>query len=425
MQHEALTHPLYLLHGCVQHYPWGGYHFIPSLLGVENPENRPFAELWMGTHAQGPSAVERGQLSIGLDELIAAEADKILGKATSARFGSRLPFLFKILDARDMLSIQVHPSRLQAAAGFAEEEAAGIPLDAPQRNYKDDNHKPEVHVALSRFWMLHGFRPLDEIADMLVSIPDFADLAPWFPIYLLDVDEDSAGGQELLRRLYEQIMTMPQSEVDRILKNLLARIEPLFDRGALNKISPHYWAVKAARSFPLPGDSCDRGIFSIYMMNLIELLPGEGTFQGAGIPHAYLEGTNVELMANSDNVLRGGLTPKHIDVPELLKTVNFASGKPEILTGTAISPSEQLYRTPTEDFELSRIELMAGGEHRGGMQHGPDILILLEGSALLSAAGQNQRLLQRGDIILAAADSAWTLQSASGAQLYRATVPLI
>ena len=425
MKPDALSHPLYLLHGRVQHYPWGGFFYIPGLLGVDNPEKRPFAELWMGTHPQAPSAVERGGARIGLDQLVREEPEMILGGVTLRRFGPTLPYLFKVLDARRMLSIQVHPSRLQAEAGFAAEEAAAIPLDAPQRSYKDKNHKPEVHVALSEFWMLHGFRPLEEIADLLVSIPDFGEIEPQFAIYLQDIGDDTAGRQELLRRLYEQIMALPQAEVDRMLNGLLSRVGPLYDRGALKKISPHYWAVMAARAFPLQGGGLDRGIFSIYLMNLVRLQPGQGTFQGAGVPHAYLEGVNVELMANSDNVLRGGLSQKHIDVPELLKTLSFASGKPEILTGTPVSPTEQIYRTPVEDLALSRIELMAGETHASPNRHGPDILILLEGAAQLSEGERNSRLLQRGDIVLAAADSSWKLSSTAGAQLYRATAPVI
>jgi len=415
---------LYPLHGRVMHYPWGGYACIPGLLGVRNDEKRPFAELWLGSHPQAPSEVEVEGGRIDLVELLRREGERILGSAVLARFGAGLPFLFKVLDAREMLSIQVHPSRAQSEAGCAAEEAAGMPLTDPRRNYKDRNHKPEVHVALSEFWMLHGFRPLEEIADVLAGIPDFTGLSPWFPLHLLEVDEDPAGRAELLRRLYAFIMTMPQDEADRILGGLLAHLEPLYDAGSLHKSSPHYWAVKAARSFPLPEGHIDRGIFSIYLMNLVELQPGQGTFQGAGVPHAYLEGVNVELMANSDNVLRGGLTPKHVDVAELLKTIRFDDGRPEILTGVVAEGGERLYPAPVDDFLLSRIELEPRGVHASGSGHGPDILIALEGEASIRAEGE-ELALRRGDALLAAANSPWRLHSSSGALLYRATVPLI
>lgn len=424
MKSRRLAQMLYPLHGRVMHYPWGGYTCIPGLLGVSNDEKRPFAELWLGSHPQAPSAVEVEGGRAGLDELLRREGERILGPAISARFGVGLPFLFKVLDAREMLSIQVHPSRAQAEAGYAAEEAAGVPIADPRRNYKDRNHKPEVHVALSEFWMLHGFRPLEEIADVLAGIPDFTGLAPWFPLHLLEVDEDPAGRAELLRRLYAFIMTMPQDEADRILGGLLAHLEPLYDEGRLHKGSPHYWAVKAARSFPLPEGHIDRGIFSIYLMNLIGLQPGQGTFQGAGVPHAYLEGINVELMANSDNVLRGGLTPKHVDVEELLKTIRFDDGRPEILSGVPAEGGELCYPAPVDDFLLSCIALAPGGEQEGGSGHGPDILIVLEGEASIRAEGE-ELALRRGEALLAAAASPWRLHSSSGALLYRATVPLV
>lgn len=419
MMDNAMVYPL---HGKVQHYPWGGYHFIPQLLGLENAADQPFAELWLGTHPQAAAEVEIRGGRLGLDVLVRENPGLILGEPVTARFGADLPFLFKILDAREMLSIQVHPSRDQAAAGFAAEEAAGIPLDAPQRCYKDRNHKPEAHVALGEFWMLHGFRPLEEIADLLQSLPDFSGLAPDFALYLADVGLDLEDRSALLRGLYTRIMTMPQSEVDRILGGLLRRITPLYDRGELKKISPHYWAVKAARSFPLPGGGVDRGIFSIYLLNLVRLSAGEGTWQGAGVPHAYLEGTNVELMANSDNVLRGGLTPKHVDTAELLKTLDFADGRPEILTGTPVSASERLYATPAGDFQLSRIDLTPGMAHAAAAGYGPEILILLEGEAELTDSATS-RQLRRGECFFAAAGSSWQLSSGRGARLFRATVP--
>ncbi|HQG45771.1 MAG TPA: mannose-6-phosphate isomerase, class I [bacterium] len=415
---------LYRLHGRVQHYPWGGYDYIPGLLGVPNPARKPFAELWMGTHPQAPSEVQVHGGRMGLDELVRRNPEAILGAAVHARFGAELPFLFKILDAREMLSIQVHPSRQQAVAGFAAEEAAGVPQDAPQRNYRDSNHKPEVHVALTPFWMLHGFRPLDEIADLLTGIPAFAGISPWFPLALLEADADPAGQEQLLRRLYEHLMTLPQPEVDRVLGSLLARIEPLFDRGLLKKNHPDYWAVKAARAFPLPGGGIDRGLFSIYLLNLLELQPGQGTFQGAGVPHAYLEGVTVELMANSDNVLRGGLTPKHVDVSELLKTIRFLGGQPELLDVVSPAPGELIYRTPVEDFQLSRIAVTEGTEYWSATSHGPDILIVVEGRATVAAGGDEQPL-ERGGILLAAANAPWHLRSSTGALLFRASVPLV
>ncbi len=403
----------------VQHYAWGGYEFIPHLLGIDNPEGKPFAELWMGAHPGAPSVLKNLRPATDLQTWISENSMTALGDQVIKKYGPRLPYLFKVLDARDMLSIQVHPSKAQAEAGFAAEERAGIPRQDPKRNYKDDNHKPEIHVALSEFWMLHGFRPLEEIADALAAIPEFENLAPQWPLYLQDVGVDPDGRRALLRTLYEQIMMMPQEEVNILFDGLLARIEPLYDRGLLKKISPHYWAVKAARTFRLDNGDRDRGLFSIYLMNLLRLQPGQATFQAAGVPHAYLEGSNIELMANSDNVLRGGLTPKHVDAVELLKTLDFSSGPAAILEGVPVSGSEIKYPAPVADFALSCIRLERGGSHTQSKEHGPDCLLVLEGAVRL--AGES---LQRGEVLFVPAGSGYSLAADKQSVIWRATVPL-
>jgi mannose-6-phosphate isomerase len=172
------THALFKLQGCVQHYDWGGFDFIPKLLGAPHPAPRPCAEFWLGVHASGPSLIMSAEGSVPLPEFIKQSPEGILGCDVAARFGNHLPYLLKILDARKMLSIQAHPTLSQARDGFAAEELAGVPLTASTRNYKDTNHKPEVHVALTDFWMLHGFRPLEEIAAILAEHPGIRSLFP-------------------------------------------------------------------------------------------------------------------------------------------------------------------------------------------------------------------------------------------------------
>ncbi|HUJ76211.1 MAG TPA: mannose-6-phosphate isomerase, class I, partial [bacterium] len=302
--------------GSVQHYPWGGYEFIPRLLGQDNPNREPCAELWMGAHPRGLAQVEIDETRLTLDRLIAADPWLTLGGPVALRYNGRLPYLFKVLDVRDMLSVQAHPSRAQAEQGFARENAAGIPVDAPQRVYRDENHKPEVHVALTEFWMLHGFRPLEELVDVLSSEPELAPLAAAFTGRLAAAGREAEPRLALVRDLYGRVMEMPQAEVDAVLQPLLARLESEEAAGKLRKELPGFWALRAARTYPLDGGHRDRGIFSIYLLNLVKLQPGQGTFQSPGELHAYLEGANVELMANSDNVLRGGLTTKHVDVPQ-------------------------------------------------------------------------------------------------------------
>ncbi len=356
------------IHGRVQHYEWGGYDFIPALLGLENRERRPFAELWLGAHRSAPALAEVGRERVPLD-----------------RLAPGLPYLLKVLDARSMLSIQAHPDKAQAEAGFARENAAGVPLDAPQRNYRDDNHKPEVHVALTDLWMLHGFRRLEDVGDL----------------------REAAPAARSVKELYTELMTMPQTRVDAWLGRLSERLER--ERPA-SKDDPDYWALRAAREYP-----GDRGVLSFYLLNLVHLRPGQGTYQAPGVLHAYLEGANVELMANSDNVLRGGLTPKHVDVEELLRTLSFASGTPAVLEGEKVSESETVYRTPAKQFELGRI---APGQFEG--EGGPDTLMVVEGRAELRCAGAKLEL-RRGDSVFVPAAAGYELTGE--AVVYRAGRP--
>ena len=374
------------LQGVVQHYDWGGYNFIPDLLGMENATRRPFAELWIGAHAKAPSLADVEGTLEPLDQLIAEAPDAILGQAAKARFGSRLPYLFKILDVHKMLSIQAHPTLEQARRGFARENAEGIGLEASCRNYRDDNHKPEIGVALTEFWMLHGFRPLEQIAETFSQTPELGALMPDLAQRLVQAGRHGHEARRgLLRELYSTAMTMPQEQVDSVLNGLLAR---LMTKRSADKNSADYWALRAAENFPLPDGHRDRGIFSVYLLNLVHLLPGQGTFQPAGVLHAYLEGVNVELMANSDNVLRGGLTTKHVDVPELLNILTFEGGTPNVFSGEMVNSQERVYRTPAEEFELSRIGLAAHSRYAGDAPYGPKALLVLDGSARVSAGGQ-------------------------------------
>jgi mannose-6-phosphate isomerase len=374
------------LRGVVQHYDWGGHHFIPELLGRENPARKPFAELWIGAHAKAPSIAEVGGAQEPLDELIAEAPDAILGQAANAHFAGRLPYLFKIIDAHKMLSIQAHPTLAQARLGFARENAEGISLEASCRNYKDDNHKPEIGVALTEFWMLHGFRPLEQIAESFSATPELGAVMPDFPQRLVQAGHhDHEARRGLLRELYSTVMTMPQEQVDLLLNGLLAR---LLTKLSADKNSADYWALRAAENFPLPGGHRDRGIFSVYLLNLVHLLPGQATFQPAGVLHAYLQGVNVELMANSDNVLRGGLTTKHVDVPELLSILTFEGGTPNVFGGELVSSQERVYRTPAEEFELSRIALAPHSRYAGDAPYGPKALLVLHGSCTVTSAGK-------------------------------------
>ena len=412
------TTGIFRIKGVVQHYDWGGFDFIPALLGQPHPSTKPCAELWLGAHGGGPSIVESQEGALSLAELIHSSPGEILGKRVAERFHNSLPYLFKVLDARKMLSIQAHPTIAQAQAGFEAEEAAGVPLKASTRNYKDRNHKPEVHVALTDFWMLHGFRPLEDIAASLQSVPELRTLMPDFGSRLQAADPSARAA--LLRELYERVMTMSQAEVDGFLNPLIARLEK---ESPANKDLPDFWALRAAREFPLPDGRRDRGIFSIYLLNLVRLKSGQATYQSAGTLHAYLEGVNVELMANSDNVLRGGLTPKNVDVPELMRVLRFDEGKVDIIHGRDAGNGETVFPTPAEEFELSRIQCGPGESYQSGHRNGPDILIVMEGEITASSHGETLHL-KAGESFFAPQSANYEINCQSGtAVVFKASVP--
>ncbi len=352
---------MFQLEGKVQHYAWGGKQFIPSLLGISNTEDRPFAEYWLGIHPLAPSMVRLSDNArTSLHDLIKSDPLRYLGERVLHHFHD-LPFLLKVLDVKEMLSIQVHPSKEDAQVGFDYENSIGVPADAANRNYRDNNHKPEMMMALSDFWLLHGFRIEADLITTLERVDELSSLIPVF---------EGKG----YRGLYQFVMELPQEGVNRLLEPLAERILPLYAAHKLSKSDPDFWAARAMITYP---DYFDRGIFSVYFFNLVHLVAGEGVFQGAGLPHAYLEGQNVELMSNSDNVLRGGLTPKHVDVAELMKHIRFKAVIPEVMQAAGNS-IEKHYLCPVKDFSLTRA-LVINNEHYHFTANGPELLLVLEG----------------------------------------------
>ena len=398
---------IYKLNGVVQHYAWGGTQFIPQLLNVTNEKEQPFAELWMGTHVKGPAKIAVDGKEILLEQLIKKAPAQKLGKKAAANFNNQLPFLFKVLDVNNMLSIQSHPTKKAAELGFAKESKTNISVTAPNRTYRDDNHKPEVMVALTDFWLLHGFKSLDGIQQVL-AIPEFEPLAKHF-----------AEGS--IFDLYKVIMEMPQSEVDNLLAPLWKRLQPAFEKGQLEKTTADYWAAQAFLKYTIDGHY-DRGIFSIYLFNLVHIKKGTGIFQAAGIPHAYLEGVNMELMANSDNVFRGGLTQKHIDVRELLKHLVFDSVRPQILEGTPVSDVEKVFKTPAPDFELREINLDKNQTYRSTQTTSAETLIVMEGTITINFDNQSLSF-NKGESFFVEAQTNYTIIANGTCVLYKAKVP--
>jgi mannose-6-phosphate isomerase class I len=321
----------------------------------------------------------------------------------------------KVLSAARPLSIQVHPDARGARAGFARENAAGIPHSAPERNYKDEHHKPELLVALTDFWALRGFRPLEEIGRLTAEVPELAVL--WSD---LRPDLDS------LRTGYVRCMTLAQDEVDSVLEPLIARLRHLDHE---NPFPPHgreYWVLRADREFSRVGHH-DRGIFSLFLLNFVHLGPGEAIYLPAGILHAYLNGSALEIMASSNNVLRGGLTSKHVDVAELLANVRFEAGPAEILRGIPLGAGgEWIYRTTAREFELRRIELQAAVSHRGQAHPSAEILLVVEaqGHAPVHVSTSARRLsLRRGNSVFVPFGAGYSLSAEAKAVVYKAGIP--
>jgi mannose-6-phosphate isomerase len=398
----ALHQKIFGLKGVVQHYSWGGYDFIPQLLGIENKEQKPYAEYWMGAHANHPATIQNEKEN-SLKDFIAVNASEVLGKAVGEKFSS-LPYLFKVLDVRQMLSIQVHPSKRAAELNFEEENKKGIPVTAAHRNYKDKNHKPELMVALSDFCLLHGFKTETDLVKILSSKEELH--------FLKEVFQKSG-----FQSLYEEVMLMEQERINKVLHPLLQKIIPLYQNGNLKKNDEDFWAARAALSF-CSNDNYDRGIFSVYLFNLVHLKKGEGIFQPAGMPHAYLEGQNVEVMANSDNVLRAGLTDKHIDVAELLKHVEFEATVPKILNPAS---AHKFFSSPAEEFELQQY-LLKPGEEQTVATKTAETFLLIEGAIQVSSE-KEQMEFQKGKSFFVIAGTHFTVTALDQTSLFRVTVP--
>ena len=391
---------VYRLENKIQHYAWGGQVFIPDLLGLKNEAKLPYAEIWMGTHHRGESELLFEGEMITLSEYIAHAPNEILGAETARQFQGKLPYLFKVLAVRKMLSIQVHPTKSVAEKGFEDENKRGIPISAKNRNFRDNNHKPEVMIALTEFWLLHGFKSIEAIEAVLEEVPEFHFLKKSFE-------------EKNVFQLYKTIMELPAMRVNEYLMPLKTRLE----EQDWDKSDPNYWAKLGFEQHTFNGN-LDKGIFSVYLYNLVHLQKGQGIYQAANIPHAYLEGVNIELMASSDNVLRGGLTYKHVDVPELLKNLSFESVTPAILKGKVVGDYELIFPTEAPDFEASMICLPQGHFYKKQNDQSPETIIVLAGKVKI-----NHETYTRGESCFVSAGTAYEIESMESAELYKAYVP--
>jgi mannose-6-phosphate isomerase len=387
-----------------QRYAWGSRESLAKIRGERTPTREPEAEVWMGAHPSAPSLVaENGRRS--LFELTETDANGTLGSAVNAAFRGRFPFLLKLLAAAAPLSLQAHPTKAQAREGFSREEAAGILRDAPNRNYRDENHKPELISALTPFSALVGFR------DVAATLRLFASLRVEA---LRSVAEALARQPEAagLRAFFELVMTAKTSERTLLARETLAACRYFVD-SAKEFSKELAWGVRIGEKYP-----DDPGIVVALALNLVELAPGEAIYLPAGNLHSYLEGTGVEIMASSDNVLRGGLTPKHVDVPELVGVLDFHSGPVELVP-VETRGVERHYRTPAPEFALSRFDL-AGSATTVGPVTGPEIVVVTSGTASIRRGSEALSLASGASAFVPPNGGDYTLDGT--ATLFRARV---
>jgi mannose-6-phosphate isomerase len=400
------------LQNTIQPYAWGSQSALADFLGQPAQSNNPQAELWMGAHPKAPSKIYFQGRWQSLDEVISDYPEDILGHEVISRFGPQLPYLFKVLAADQPLSIQAHPSRSQAAAGFARENQEGIALTDGRRNYKDDQHKPECVCAITPFWGVCGFRPVSQSWPLLQAVwPDSAipDLATADPSSRSDADADR------IRAFFQSLMTMDPGPRKDLISGIVSAVADKRNRHAAFE-----WVLRLNERYPL-----DVGVICPLLLNLFCLQPGQALFLPAGQLHAYFSGMAIEIMANSDNVLRGGLTPKHVDGPELLNILDFKPLELKILEAIPISPTELQYPSEADEFVLSVLRTNGTDTHTSLDEiRSPHVLLCAHGQGYISSSMQNKEIsLVKGESVLVPAGTGRYAVSGK-ALFYKAAVNL-
>ncbi|MBV9162111.1 MAG: mannose-6-phosphate isomerase, class I [Pseudonocardiales bacterium] len=411
-----------LLRNAVRPYAWGSRTAIAELLGGPVPAPHPQAELWLGAHPADPSVLLHADgAQTSLLEALSADPDRHLGTRCAQRWGGRLPFLLKVLAAEEPLSLQAHPSAEQAAEGFAREEARGLPRDVPERNYSDPSHKPELICALTELDALAGFREPLRTVELLAAL----NVPALEPYRTMLAAEPNADG---LRTLFTTWITMPEPAVKAVLPCTLDACAALLRSDGVCRDFRHSRGsdfrqecrvvLELAETYP-----GDVGVLAALLLNHVVLASGEAMYLPAGNLHSYLRGTAVEISANSDNVLRGGLTAKHIDVPELLRVLDFSYGELPVQRGERVGPQETAYRTPADEFQLTRLEWADGESTPVCLRSSwPQILLCTRGSVELCSRDGGRVMVRRGGSVwLPAADPEVTVcPRTTPVQLFRA-----
>jgi len=390
----------YVLENEIQNYEWGQKGkdaFIPKLVNIEPEKDKPYAELWIGAHPKAPSRIN----GTGLDELIIEFPVEILGKNVASKFGNKLPYLLKVLSAGEALSIQAHPNKQQAVLLHKKD---------PQ-NYPDDNHKPEIAIALDSLTALVGFRKIDEIINVMIKYPEIADFAGNENVEFLKTSKDE---KKSLKLFNSAILNRNETDKDALnfcLKNLQKRIEYKSDKTEEEKLF-----LELREKY-----SDDIGLFYIFLLNLIHLNPGQAVFLNAGIPHAYLKGNIIECMANSDNVVRVGLTPKFKDIPTLIEMLTYENGMVKILGDTS-DKNKTIYTVPIPEFQIAK-EKMEVGEVISIKNNRLEIILLIEGEIEINYTGQTM-IANRGQTILFPAIlNEYTITVKESTIIYKVEIP--
>ena len=423
-------------------YEWGSRTGIPRLLGLKEPSDHPMAELWMGAHPKAPSQVKDGGRWVCLMDAIEKNPEDILGRQTAEIHSNRLPFLFKILAVEKPLSIQVHPGKSEACHGFKRESEQGVPIEAPQRSYRDKNHKSEIICAISRFSMMAGFRSLDDIRRNVRRYCPESLKKQWglFQSHLAPLG---------LKRFYHSVMTLSPDAGDRVIHEALSRAGVETDQGD----ETGAWMARLHKSYPR-----DMGVIAPLFFNLFSLEPGQAAYIPWGTPHCYLMGLGAELMSNSDNVIRGGLTSKPMDIPEFLRVMDWekiggrkiklvseikmAGGTdpetdpetgaetgaghlsgPKIIRPKKIGDGERVYPTDSKEFRLSFIDGSQTETRTVSSSQSVEILFCVDGRAAIreTDSGRITRLGQGESVIVPGCVERYSIEGA--AKIYKASVP--
>lgn len=407
-----------LLRGAVRTYAWGSRTAIAEFTGRPVPTAHPEAELWLGAHAGDSAYVDTDSGEVSLLDVVHADPEGQLGALVRHRFGDVLPFMVKVLAADEPLSLQAHPSSRQAAQGYEREDELDVPVNSPIRNYRDCNHKPELLVALSDFEALAGFRPAERSVELMraLAVPE---LGPY--LILLSGQPDADG----LRALFTTWITAPQPDLDVLIPAVLDGAVQYLCSGATEFVAEIKTLLELGERYP--GDA---GVLASLLLNRVFLQPGEAIFLPAGNLHSYLRGMGIEVMANSDNVLRGGLTPKHVDVPELLRVLDFTPVADDALRPQVHQMGiEVIYETPAVEFMASVLVLDGhnlGHEVDVPLHHaGPQIVVCTEGEVTARAKSGEIQITRGGAVWVAADEGPIRLEAHQPSKLFRATVGLL